>query len=395
MSTIKVNKIEHTGTTDGGIEVDSSGHVTVDGVQMPSAGALSNRNLVINGGMTVSQRGTSSSFAHDGTTTGYSLDRMSFVTANLESLDCTITQSTDAPAGFSKSLKFTTGTPEAAINANDIVYIQTLIEAQNLQHLQYGTSSAQTLTLSFYVKSSVTGTYGCSFFQADGTRNRTATYTINTANTWERKEITLTGDTGGTINNDNGVGFQVAWNLATGSDWDSTDSTAWGAYVSSRWAYGHAQDGVITTAGATWQITGVQLEVGEKATTFEHRSHGDELARCQRYYYRHTDGSVLTTHPVMSGMWYATTSVYGVVHFPTEMRAAPTLQVSTNGNAAAFRCWKPSAYGTSSTVGVQNVGKTCGALYFSAISSAGVAGHGAWVEINADSGVHVSFSSEM
>ena len=395
MSVIKVNKIESTGTTAGGVAVDSNGHVTVDGVKMPTAGTLSNRNLALNGGMTVSQRGTSHSFAYNGTTTGYSLDRMSFVTANLDSLTCTITQSTDAPAGFSTSLKFTTGTPEAAIDANDIVYIQTLIEAQDLQHLQYGTSSAQTLTLSFYVKSSVTGTYGCTFYQGDAGRNRTATYTINSANTWERKEITITGDTGGTINNDSGAGFQFAWNLATGSDWDSTDATAWGAYVGAKWGYGHAQDGVITAAGATWQVTGVQLEVGEKATDFEHRSYGDELARCQRYYYRHTDGSVANTHGVMSGMWYATASVYGTVHFPTEMRAAPTLQVFTNSNAAAFRCWRPSAYSTSITVGIQNMGRTCGALYFASITPAGVAGYGSWVEINANSGVHISFSAEM
>ena len=395
MSSIKVNKIENINTTDGGVEIDSNGHVTIDGVQMPTTGALSNRNLVLNGGMTVSQRGTSHSFAHDGTTTGYSLDRISFVTANLDSLDCTITQTADAPTGFTNSLKFTTGTPEAAINADDIVYIQTLIEARDLQHLQYGTSSPQTFTLSFYVKSSVTGTYGCTFYQADAGRNRTATYTINTADTWERKVITLTGDASGTINNDNGAGLQVAWNLATGSDWDATDATSWGAYVTNRWGYGHAQDGVITTAGATWQITGVQLEVGDKATSFEHRSYGDELARCQRYYYRHSDGSVSNTHGVMTGMWYITTSVYGVVHFPTEMRAAPTLEYFTNGSTAAFRCWKPSAICTSSTVGIQNSGTTCSAIYFSSISPVGTAGHASWVEINANAGAHLSFSSEM
>ena len=285
MSVIKVNKIESTGTTAGGVEVDSSGHVQVDGVQMPTTGALSNRNLVINGGMTVSQRGTSFSFAHDGTTAAYNVDQMHFTLANLESFDCTVSQSTDAPAGFSNSWKLTTGTAETSIDANDLAYFQTVIEAQNLQQLNYGSSGAQTITLSFYVKSSVTGTFGCTVYQAAGVRNRTATYTINTANTWERKEITLTGDTAGTINNNNGIGFNVAWNLAAGSDWDATDSTSWGAYVASRWAYGHAQDGVITTAGATWQITGMQLEVGEKATPFEHRSYGDELASCMRYFH--------------------------------------------------------------------------------------------------------------
>ena len=328
MSVIKVNKIEHTGTTAGGVEIDSSGHVQVDGLQMPTTGALSNRRLNENGSMQVSQRGTTHSFAHDGTVAGYTLDRMSFVTANLESWDGTVTQSTDAPAGFSYSWKLTTGTAEAAIDANDIAYLQIPLEAQNLQLLEYGTASPQTVTLSFYVKSSVTGTYGCSFYQADGVRNRTATYTINTADTWERKEITLTGDASGTINNDNGAGLQVAWNLATGSDWDATDSTSWGAYVAARWGYGHAQDGVITTASATWQLTGVQLEVGDKATPFEHRSYGDELARCQRYYNQRTGSYYINRG--YSGEGYVN------YQWPVTMLANPNLtfgstaEISTN-----------------------------------------------------------------
>ena len=320
MSVIKVNKIEHTGTTAGGVEIDSSGHVQVDGLQMPTTGALSNRRLNENGSMQVAQRGTTHSFAHDGTVAGYTLDRMSFVTANLESWDGTVTQSTDAPAGFSYSWKLTTGTAEAAIDANDIAYLQIPLEAQNLQLLEYGTASPQTVTLSFYVKSSVTGTYGCSFYQADGVRNRTATYTINTADTWERKEITLTGDASGTINNDNGAGLQVAWNLATGSDWDATDSTSWGAYVAARWGYGHAQDGVITTASATWQLTGVQLEVGDKATPCEHRSYGDELARCHRYYELVRGGG---------GMSWSNGATVGSATYKVEKRDTPS-SVSTS-----------------------------------------------------------------
>lgn len=329
MSTIKVNKIENTATADGGIAIDASGHVQIDGQQLPTAGALSNRRLNENGAMQISQRATSFSFAHDGTTTAYTLDRMSFVTANLESFDGTVTQSTDAPAGFANSWKLTTGTAEAAIDANDIAYLQLPLEAQNLQLLQYGTSSAQTVTLSFYVKSSVTGTYGCSFYQADAVRNRTATYTINTADTWEYKTITLTGDTSGTINNDNGIGFQVAWNLATGSDWDATDSTSWGAYVTGRWGYGHAQDGVITTAGATWFLTGVQLEVGEKATPFEHRSYGDELIKCERYF-----ELMQANNNVVTGYSFTTSGAAVGLRFRTVKRAAPgTITLATAGQS--------------------------------------------------------------
>ena len=329
MSTLKVTNIES--PSGGGVNAK---------ITDINGGQLSNRNLIINGAMQVSQRGTSHSFAHDGTAAGYTLDRMSFVTANLESFDGTVTQSTDAPAGFSNSWKLTTGTAEAAIDANDIAYVQLPLEAQNLQLLQYGAASAQTFTLSFYVKASITGTYGCTFYQADALRNRTATYTINTADTWEFKTITLTGDASGTINNDNGAGLQVAWNFATGSDWDSTDSTSWGAFVNSRWGFGHAQDGVITTANATWQITGVQLEVGDVATAFEHRSYGDELAKCQRYYqdgtYFQTDGNGPVT-----------------VHFIREMRAAPVMAVTAStaitGAAAGTAHYTGASTGNTAT----------------------------------------------
>ena len=346
MSVIKVNKIESTGTTDGGVEIDSSGHVQVDGVQLPTAGALSNRNLVINGGMQVSQRGTSFSFAHDGTTTAYTIDRMAFVTSGTDSFDGTVTQSTDAPDGFGNSWKLTTGTAEASIDANDLVYLVAPLEAQNLQALEYGLASAQTITLSFYVKSSITGTYGVTLYQYDGVRNRTATYAISSANTWERKTITLTGDTAGTINNDNGRGLDLAWNLATGSDHDSTDSTSWGAYVASRWAYGHAQDGVITTAGATWQITGIQLEVGEKATPFEHRSFGDELVRCQRYY---ETGNYYDIYGINNSSFIA--GQYSWRSFSTTKRTTPTVTGTNSvGTFASVVYSDGAALGRSNTV---------------------------------------------
>tara|TARA_R100001509_G_scaffold47696_1_gene25845 strand:- start:2730 stop:4583 length:1854 start_codon:yes stop_codon:yes gene_type:complete len=304
-------------------------NLTVNGNQYPTAGALSHRNLVINGAQTVSQRGSSFSFAHDGTTSSYTLDRMSFVTSGTDSFDGTVSQSTDAPSGFAKSWKLTTGTAEASIDADDLVYVQTILEAQDLQLLNYGASGAKTITLSFYVKSSVSGTFGVGIYQADAIRNRTATYTINATDTWERKTITFTGDTSGTINDDNGAGFQIAWNLASGSNWDSGNSTAWGAYVNNRWAFGHAQDGVITTASATWQITGIQLELGEKATPFEHRSYANELERCQRYFVRFQGGSgSIDFAPIGSGTCTGLTEA--IIYIPTTvtLRANPSFSFS-------------------------------------------------------------------
>lgn len=292
------------------------------------------RNLIINGACTISQRGVSTSFAHDGTTSAYSLDRFEVVLANADELDFTVTQDSDAPDGFSNSLKVTTGTAESSIASDEYVFMRQKMEGQNLQHLKYGTSAAVSTTVSFYVKSSQTGTFGISMYSADGNRNIGATYTINSANTWEYKTVTFAGDTSGTINNDNGDALNVIWHLASGSDFDSTDNTSWGAYSNARWAFGHAQDGVVTTASATWQITGVQLEVGE-ATPFEHRSFGDELARCQRYYYQITGAA--SSNPITLGWWDSSTAHRATFIFPVVMRATPTLSYSNLTDLEALR----------------------------------------------------------
>jgi len=252
---------------------------------------LSNRNLIINGGMQVAQR-SSLAFAHDGNIAGYSeVDRYRLETASLGEWDGTLTQHDMTSAelnttGFGKALKLTTGTAESSIGSDDLVYITQKIEAQNLQHLQYGTASAKTVTLSFWVKTSVAGTYSLGLYKADGTaRTITATYTT-TGTGWEYKTITFAGDTDatGTIVNDNGAGFYLFWVLATGSTYDSSENTSWHNYANASFGGGHAQDGIITTGAATFYITGVQLEIGSVATPFEHRDFADVELRCQRYF---------------------------------------------------------------------------------------------------------------
>lgn len=282
------------------------------------------RNLIINGAMQVAQRGTSFSLAHDGERVGYAADRFQLIigTGN-DTLDGTVANVSDAPDGFTNSIKWTTGTAET-IDADDAIYIQQRLEGQDLQHLQWGGSGAKQVTLSFYVKSSVTGTYNTVLYSVDDTRSITSTYTINSADTWEKKTITFVGDTTGVIDNDAGEGLRVAWNLAVGSDYTSEDSTSWGAHVNARWGYGHAQNGVVTTASATWQITGVQLEVGDTATPFEHRSYGEEEMACQRYYipqlYSAESGYATGTGQTARAM--------NGVNFPVAMRDAPDITVS-------------------------------------------------------------------
>ena len=280
MSVIKVNKIESTGTTAGGVEVDSSGHVQVDGVQMPTAGVLSNRNLIINGAMQVSQRATQVTGV---TTSGYNTcDRIHLAVGTLGTW--TVDQSTDAPDGFANSFKVTCTTADASPAAADVLAIIHRIEAQNLQHLKFGTSPAESLTLSFWVKSNKTGAASFDMYQPDASnRQISKSYTISSANTWEYKTVTLPGDAAGAFNNDNGIGLVIDFWLNSGSNYSSgSHQTTWGGLIqTSRNASNLGVGGAVSDHFA---ITGVQLEVAEKAPPFEHRSFGDELARCQRYF---------------------------------------------------------------------------------------------------------------
>jgi len=228
----------------------------------------------------VAQRGTSS------TDSSYkTVDRFFYSSSNLDDHALTQTQQTVTDlAGFSNSFRITTTTAESAIAADELVYVAQKIEAQNLQQLAYGTSSAKQVTLSFYVKSSVTGTFSANLYQVDDNRIVNSEYTISSANTWERKEITYAADQTGVIDNNNGTGFYVTWNLALGSNYKGNAATAWEAYNTDNWAgSGTYTDAVITTLNATWEITGVQLELGDTATPFEHRPFNDVWEECQRY----------------------------------------------------------------------------------------------------------------
>jgi hypothetical protein len=287
------------------------------------------RNLIINGAMQVAQRGTSGSVGSGFT---FVLDRWSQRYQSTDELVATVTQDTDAPDGFSNSYKWTTNTGETTIAADEYVYVNYKMEGQDAQSLAYGSASAKSVTLSFWVKSSVTGTYAVALYQADGARIINKTYTIDSANTWEKKSVTIVGDTGGTINNDNGEGLRIIFHLAAGSDTKTVDSSSWVNYAGGAWAYGHSQDGVVTTTSATWQITGVQMEVGSVATEFEHRSYGEELALCQRYYFKLNFPQTTTI-----GTAYRGTTDSGRISLicPVPLRTLPSIN-STNQPTLRF-----------------------------------------------------------
>ena len=295
------------------------------------AGGLTGRNLIINGAMQVAQRGTSS------TSTGYqTVDRFSVTSGNTDELAFTQSQSTTVPSGqgFSNSLKIEVTTAETTLASNEFFRFQHKVEAQNLQQLAYGTSSAKSITLSFWVRSSLTGKYSILVFQEDATRSNTPSFTISAADTWEKKTITLDGDTGGTINNDNGTGLLLNFILAAGTDYAGTPHTGWGAYTTTD-DFAHDDQVNFIAQTGTFYITGIQLEVGETATPFEHRSYGDELARCQRYLYMldATSSAGDENTPVFREGATAAQLTY---YLPTNLRATPSIVGSNYGRVVGY-----------------------------------------------------------
>lgn len=283
-------------------------------------GALSNRNLTINGAMQVAQRGTSST--SDGYTT---VDRWRPASLSTDQLAHTYSQSTDAPSGFSSSFKANVDTAETTLDADESWKFEQRFEGQDLQRLAKGTSDAKPLTVSFWVKSSTTGTYICELDDRDNTRAYSQAYTINSADTWEYKTLTYTGDTTGTLDNDNEQSFRLTFMLAAGSNFTSgTLTTGWASRVDANRFVG--QTNLAASANNYWQITGVQLEVGDgPATPFEHRSYGDELARCQRYTYVYYSDNQFNNYALQAG----TTTFYPLTRaLPVTMRAQPTSTIN-------------------------------------------------------------------
>jgi hypothetical protein len=297
-----------------------------------TAGTITGRNLIINGAMQVAQRGTSS------TSTGYqTVDRFQVVTSATDELAITQSQSTTVPSGqgFANSYKIEVTTEESALATDEIFRILAKLEAQNLQQLAYGTSSAKSLTLSFWVRSSLTGKYSVLLYQDDAARSNTPSFTIDTADTWEYKTITIDGDTGGTINDDNGAGININFVLAAGTDFAGTPHTGWGAYTATD-DFAHDDQVNFAAQTGTFYLTGVQLEVGETATPFEHRSYGDELAKCQRYYFKLAVEDSADSFCTGACDSSAGTSANGTISFPVTMRNSPTA-IETSGTAGDYQ----------------------------------------------------------
>ncbi len=297
--------------------------------KIPAAGFTGNnfRNIIINGDMSIAQRGTSATGLGNGDNGYHTCDRWSFRESGSPTWEFTQTQSTDVPTGqgFAKSLKMDCTTADASLATNDMCRIQQSFEGQNLQYLKFGTSSAQSTTVSFWVKSNKTGDYNVSLLNNDQSRIIGNTYTINSADTWEKKTITFVGDTVGAFDNDNNDSLSLWWGLLGGTDRIGGDSSSWGANADNKNVAGQTVNLADSTSNE-WYVTGVQLEAGTTASDFEFLPYDVNLRRCLRYFYFDDCDLQLVTGRVSDAFRV------GYKQYPVPMRASPTFTgITDNG----------------------------------------------------------------
>ena len=284
------------------------------------------KNLIINGAMQIAQRATSVSAQSFSTPVTPVCDRWQFRSSNLDQANFDVSQQTDAPKGVcTKSIKVDVNAAETTLGANEQFWIAQTIEAQNCSDLGFGDLGASDLTISFYVKSNVVGTYSMYLYSQDPNRSISRTYTIDTAGFWERKVIHIPGDTdGNAINHDNGIGIKIYWHLLAGSDYQSSSATHWQTHNGNATAYGHEVN-IASSTSNYWQLTGVQVERGSNATEFENRNFAEEFELSRRYFQQIKPGSAYMTFGV--GFTYGTQSDGNSIlqlTLPTPMRSNPS-----------------------------------------------------------------------
>ena len=350
------------GASFGNSSVNTSGIITASNFVSTSQGALSHRNIIINGAMKINHHSDSNA----GVNNTFAVDRFEF-------------------RRESTAANFT---------SNEFVLIQYKIEAQDLQHLGYGTSAAKPLVLSFYVRSNLTGTYGISCIQKDNSNKIYArTYTINSADTWERKTISIPADTSGVINDDNGEGFQINFGLVLGSSYKGgAVSTAWETYANDKFASQHGVNFASSTSNE-WYLTGVQLEVGTVVTPFEHRKYGDDLLLCQRYFRVIKDGNEDNGGYIGYMSYnYDVNSVVTQINFIPEMRATPTI-ASTSGTNY-YRFYRNSGYSDINAMNAINGMGRKGGAFNNSDSGNGTAGQSGGIVLN-NSSAKIAFDAEL
>jgi len=380
------------------VSISGTNGVTFPDSSLQAAAASPNvlKNRIINGDMRIDQRNAGASVTISANAAQYITDR--FIVRGTQASKLTAQQnagSVTPPSGFNYYLG-TTSSSAYTVTSTDYFVIEQRIEGYNVADLAWGTSSAKTVTLSFWVRSSLTGTFGGSISNADLSRSYPFTYTISSANTWTQISITIAGDTTGTWTTTNGIGITIFFNLGSGTSLSGTaGSWAGAAYTSATGA-----TSVVGTNGATFYITGVQLEVGSTATPFERRLYNQELANCQRYFYSYnaaspfnSDAGGYARQPIQvtgsnTSKWYP--------QYPVPMRVCPTIS-SSNIASAATSIYN---YSTATSLTITSVTGTEGSIVAGQITLAVASGlslgnTATWRFEGTNSGTYISFSAEL
>ena len=346
------------------------------------------RNIVINGGMQVSQRATSATGV--GASEGYfTLDR--FEIAPSTNGRVTMSQSTDTPDGFSNSLKLDCTTADTSIAAGEYFVLRTCFEGQDLQQLKKGTSSAEKVTVSFYVKGNASATYTCELSDTDNTRHNSQTFAVTTS--WNRIVLTFVGDTTGTLNNDNAESLRLGFWLHSGTSYSD------GTFASNTWhtadnkRVGDGQTSFFDSTDRELFITGLQMEIGEQATPFEHRSFGEELALCQRYHIHYDSNAAYGRLGL--GENASTTICQMVLSLPTEMRAVPTLV--TSGAVTHYSLYNKSTITATTNVALSSTSSNSKILFVAfTIGSANLLlGGASQIMTNNNADYYIAYDAEL
>jgi hypothetical protein len=298
------------------------GTVNADVIQTSTSGGILGagnasimKNRIINGAMVIDQRNAGASVTPAGGAATYTLDRWRFDVSQSSKL--TTQQSTTAPIGFANSM-LVTSSSAYSVTSTDYFYVCQAIEGNNFYDLNWGTANAKTITVSFWVQSSLTGTFGGALRNAANNRAYPFSYTISAANTWEQKSVTIAGDTTGTwVGATNANAMTINWSFGMGSNFVASA----GAWTAGNIASATGATSLVGTSGATFYITGVQLEVGSSATGFEYRQYGTELSLCQRYF-------VSLSKPRLRGVADGFNFQRMGISLPVTMRTAPTVSLS-------------------------------------------------------------------
>jgi hypothetical protein len=339
------------------------------GLLSPTNGQFySMKNRIINGAMVIDQRNAGASVTP---TNGlYTLDRFAYFATQASKFTCQQTPSatetgyaTRVAAGFTNYMAWTVASA-VTVGVSDTFYFKQAIEGFNFSDMAWGTSNAKTITLSFLAYSSLTGTFGGSLFNSAGTRSYPFSYSIPTANTWTQISVIIAGDTSGTWLTTNGIGVNVVWGLGSGSTYTATA----GAWTAGTFVQPTSTVSVVGTASATFYITGVQLEKGSTATSFDYRPYGTELALCQRYLpaFRYDTSNTIIPSQLQ---FNSTTAGRGMIVFPVPTRT--TVTGATISSAAHFTCFDSAGTNTVASAMAISTGGTNGTLFDANVASGG------------------------